>query len=149
MERRRELMAMPHGLDTSPVIEHTGLWTRTFGKLSESDNDWCITKFYDTDDAPDGTLRSTFINGYVGNDTTSITFQYYLSNGSTDYWYFAGTNPRRLLGNEDGRRVSRISFSIEKTKLKDSYAYIVETGKILFAGENTPYYGHTNVSELN
>lgn len=148
MQRRRQLMGMQKSvLDTSPVIERTGFWTRAIGELSDSP-DWCVTKFYNTDDIPDGTYRATHINGYIGSDTSSITFQYYFSDGSADFWYFAWTNSR-LAVSSAVKRISRISFSIEKTKLKDSYAYIVETGKILFAGKNTPYYGHTNISELN
>ena len=67
MEIRRGLMMgmAKSELDTSPIIEHTGYWTRTFGKLSNSP-DWCVTKFYDTNDIPDGTRRTTYINGYVG-----------------------------------------------------------------------------------
>ena len=33
--------------------------------------------------------------------------------------------------------------------LADSYLYVESSGKVLFAGENTPYYGMSNISEAN
>ena len=42
-----------------------------------------------------------------------------------------------------------IEITLSMFRLDESYAYIVETGQILFAGKNTPYYGHRNISELN
>ena len=138
---------MPHGIDTSPVIDEYGVcWGRGFG-IKTNNSAWGITKWYDVIDTP-GTNRTTCINGYVGAELNSITFQYYLSSGTTDWWYFGDTNPRQILINSPDR-VSNISFSIEIDKIDDSYAFVVETGFIIFAGKNTPYYGHRNISELN
>ena len=149
--RRRLLTQQNNVLDTSPVVEENGVyWSRTFGQTAENTN-WCVTKFYGIDDPYTGQARTTNINGFIGADTNQITFQYYLVNGSTkstNWYYFAGTNPRRALGSTVSRLTS-ISFSIQKSELPNSYAYIVETGQILFAGRNTIYYGHRNISELS
>ena len=146
MEVRRSLLMM-HKFDTSPVIENDGFWTRTFGVKSLSPG-WGITKFYNINDQVDGSSRRTYINGYVGADTSSITFQYYLSDGSTDWWYFAGTNPRCVINPPKDLRITKISFSIELSEADDSYAYIMETGQIIFAGKNTIYYGYKNINDM-
>ena len=136
---------MPHGIDTSPKIAEYGkYWNRTFGSTTNSNN-WCISEWYDVIDAPKGSVQ---IGGYVGADTTSITFQYWLGKGDNDWYYFAGVNPRNIPIGTDNRIVS-ITFSIQVAEIDNSYAYIVNTGQIIFAGTNTPYYGHRNISELN
>ena len=85
--------------------------------------------------------------GFVGADSTTITFQYYFSDGATDWYYFNKVYPRRLPASTSKAIVS-ISFSIEVSEIENSYAYLVETGQIIFAGKNTPYYGYTNISEM-
>lgn len=37
-------------------------------------------------------------------------------------------------------------FSMDKNYVDDSYMYVVESGKVLFAGKNTPYYGLSNIN---
>ena len=145
MVRRRQLMAMQiSGLNTSPVIDEYGVhWNRTFGG-KQSDDGWCITKYYDVIGAPRGEVN---IMGFVGADSTTITFQYYFSDGATDWYYFNKVYPRRLPASTSKAIVS-ISFSIEVSEIENSYAYLVETGQIIFAGKNTPYYGYTNISEM-
>lgn len=145
MVRRRQLMGMQiSGLNTSPVIDEYGVhWNRTFGQ-KESNDRWCITKYYDVIDAPNGNVN---IMGFVGADNTTITFQYHFSNGITDWYYFNKVYPRRLPIIND-RAIISISFSIEVSEINNSYAYLVETGQIIFAGKNTPYYGYTNISEM-
>ena len=144
--RKKRLMMQKSGLDTSPKVAQYGVyWGRTFGQTVQKE-EWCITEWYDIDDEP-GNSRDTYINGYVGKDTSDTTFQFYNTNSSSGWYYFNGTNPRRVFRNT--YRISQISFSIESSKLDDSYAFMVETGQIIFAGKNTIYYGHKNVSELN
>lgn len=146
--RRSLLMAQGRKLDTTPKIAEYGkYWNRTFGSTSVNAN-WCITDWYDVVDTP-GESRITSINGYIGTDATTITFQYYLTNGTTNWYYFAGTNPRRVIANPATYRISKISFSIQITEIDNSYAVVVETGQILFAGKNTQYYGHRNISDLS
>lgn len=42
---------------------------------------------------------------------------------------------------------SKIQFSVDTRYLDDAYMYDKTTGQVWFAGENTPYYGMTNISE--
>lgn len=152
MLRRRELMAMQsRTLDTTPKIAEYGKhWNRTFGSTTDNAN-WCITEWYDVNDPYTGIGRTTSINGFIGVDAIGITFQYYLTDGfatSTNWYYFNGVNPRILLGGSITKRLTSISFSVQLSEIDNSYAYIVQTGQILFAGKNTPYYGHRNISEL-
>lgn len=136
---------MSHKTDTSPrIAEHGVHWSRTFGIKATNDN-WCITDWYNVENAPFGDVN---VQGFVGSDNTNITFQYRFNNDSTDWYYFNGVYPRRLPIGKD-RKIVGITFSIQETEIYNSYAYIVETGQILFAGKNTPYYGHRNISELN
>ena len=44
---------------------------------------------------------------------------------------------------------NEISCSIYLPIIDTTYAYIKETGQILFAGKDSIYYGHKNISELN
>lgn len=119
-------------------------WNRTFGGKTTDDN-WCITDWYNVENAPVGSVR---VQGFIGADSIGITFQYHYSDDSTGWFYFAGVNPRRL-SIASNLKIVGITFSIQEAEIDNSYAYIVETGQILFAGENTPYYGHHNISELN
>ena len=147
MKRRRELMQQGGKLDTTAVIAETGkYWSRTIG-VTTDDALWGVTKVYDIDDPPDGQLRVTSIMGYVGTDSANKTFQYHLTSQTSNYWYFNGTNPRHVLSST-AYRLADITFSIELSKINDAYAYIVETGQILFAGKNTPYYGYTNINDM-
>lgn len=46
-------------------------------------------------------------------------------------------------GTTDG--AAQVRFSIFTDYMDDSYAYFVNTGNIIFAGKNTPYYGMANI----
>ena len=43
---------------------------------------------------------------------------------------------------------SQITFSVDTRYLADAYMYDYVTGQVFFAGENTPYYGKHNISEV-
>lgn len=145
MQARRRLLTMNHRTDTSPrIAEHGVYWSRTFGVKTDNNN-WCITDWYNVENAPFGGAK---VQGFIGADSNSITFQYRFSDGSTDWYYFNGTYPRAL-PISTSKRIIDITFSVQETEIDNSYAYIVETGQIFFAGKNTPYYGHANISELN
>ena len=144
-------MAQSRNPDTTPKIAEYGkYWNRTFG--STTDNaDWCITQWIDVDDPYTGTGRPTSINGFIGADSNAITFQYYLTNGAvtqTNWNYFNNVNPRTVLSGNAFSRLTSISFSIQVNEIDNSYAYVEQTGQILFAGKNTPYYGYTNINDM-
>lgn len=43
---------------------------------------------------------------------------------------------------------NEISCSIYLPLIDTTYAYIKESGDILFAGKRTPYYGYTNINDM-
>ena len=140
-------MAQSRKPDTTPKIAEYGkYWNRKFGDTTDNAN-WCITQWIDVNDPYTGTERATSINGFIGADNIGITFQYYTINGS-DWFYFNGTNPRIILPYNSQSRLTSISFSIQVNEIDNSYAYVVQTGRILFAGKNTPYYGYTNINDM-
>ena len=148
MEMRFRMMAMQEsGLDTSPrIAEYDAAWGRGT-ETKYSYNGWCITDWYSYDKTSESIVS---IIGYIGNDNAGITFQYHNATKTQKDWYYFNK------GDQEGEQklvgVSwpvEISFSIQQSKIKDSYVYIKNTGQILFAGKNSIYYGHKNISELN
>lgn len=138
MQRRRELMAMQNTvLDTSPII---ALYNKGISVRNDVDKEgFCITQryYYPPSDAVQ-TLA------YYG--TNGAQCRIYKNDEYMDYWTLSITqSPRKCIniGSE------AIAITLDMYKLDESFAYIVETGQIFFAGKNTPYYGHRNVSELN
>lgn len=139
-------------IDTSPKIAEYGVyWNRTKGGKT-ADANWCITEFYEFEQQA---ARRTTLKGYIGNDGTAKTFQYYgLNNigGDTSDWYYfnAGDNEgtRDLGGTYNSNTWQRITFSIHQDKLDDCYVYVQQTGQIFFAGKNTIYYGYTNINDM-
>ena len=63
-----------------------------------------------------------------------------------DYWIVSTANPweRKCLN----VNANACSFSIILSLIDDAWMIIVETGDILFAGKNTPYYGYTNINDM-
>lgn len=151
MLRRRQLMAMQKLNTTPKVVQYDKCWGRGI-EIVDDVAGWCITEWYVFNPRPTD-LPTCTINGYVGNDITSRTFQYYYINNQGvkvgDWYYFNNNNTpgSRLIGRNPSWQY--ISFSVDLALLDDAYAYVQESGQILFAGKNTIYYGHRNISELN
>lgn len=132
-------------INTSPKILEYGVhWNRMFGEKTDNSN-WCVTDWYSVDNAP---LGNILLVGFIGGDNPSITFQYHTVQNN-DWYYFANQVGTRNIPLGSDNRLVDIAFSIEITEIHNSYVYVQETGQILFAGKNSIYYGHRNVSELN
>lgn len=138
---------MPHGLDNSPkIVEHGVYWGRGMN-VKNNDSGWSITDWIYVKQQITGGI----LTGYVGaNDVNNHTFQYYNENETKSDWYYFNN------GDQEGNRqlsrnfaIAKISFSIYTPNIENTYAYIQNTGEILFAGKNSIYYGHSNISELN
>lgn len=147
MQRRRKLMGMQsavQALDTSPRI---AAYDKAFpsGKGSLVDRtDSCVTEIYDY---PEQSYIQT-IAMYGRDDNFSSTFlRVYRDGDYKDYW----GEPRssEITRNCINKSTNGIAFTLQTSKLNDCYAYFVETGQIFFAGKNSIYYGHRNISELN
>lgn len=65
-----------------------------------------------------------------------------------DYWGWNSRNDE-VTRNVININSDAIRFDIYIPMIDRCYAYLVETGQILFAGKNSIYYGHCNISELN
>lgn len=58
-----------------------------------------------------------------------------------DYW---GLSAPRLNANSNG-----VAVTLKESEIDDAYLYVRDSGEIIFAGKNTIYYGHRNISELS
>lgn len=116
----------------------------------------------------DGELNVTY---YIGNQTvagqninnlvvspsngTQKAPSYHLYKGQTKSSFYSMTTSgnafNRVLTRGTGKSVSEefdgIKFCVWMFGAEESYAYIAETGRILFAGRNTVYYGKTNIND--
>lgn len=131
-------------LDTSPVIIQTGVRYNSGNPATKPllvYQNCGITGVYRYATAP----GRQHIVLYKVNSYLIV----YKNNGTEymDYWSPVTYNQEQegsfVNGGSDG-----MAFSIFLDGIDDSYAYISETGEILFAGKNSIYYGHRNISEL-
>lgn len=147
-EARRRLLMMGGKLNTSPKIaQYDKSWGRGV-EVVNNDIGWCITEWYEF--IPSSEQRSPFtICGYVGNDANQRTFQYYYVNTHDWYYFNNGNAPgSRNIDGSARHNWRYISFSIDVSLLNDSYAYVQETGQIIFAGKNSIYYGYKNINYM-
>lgn len=140
-------------VDTSPVIEVEGYGLTSSGFTSANEN-WGYTKFYEVSDTsftmcatntegvtyPSSNGRMTiFLNGdeYTNKYTGLVTYM----------------NPYNTAGSPATKDASSFTFTgIRATLLlaevENAYLYETNTGRVIFAGKNTEYYGKTNINEV-
>jgi len=144
MTRRRALLARVEsepGIDTSPRILQSERFYGRDGNLNYSATD-CASEIYTYN--PVSSVRNIYSYGLT---PYMVIFK---DGGQTfmDWWSVStGSTPSqagRLNANSDG-----VGFSIAQSMIDVCYAYIVESGDIIFAGRNSIYYGHRNINELN
>lgn len=148
--KRRRMLLMQQEINTTPIIKQNNicLSNNPYAETKEKQG-WFITKHYNVVNSPAG--KQT-IKGFIGEDDECFCcyFEPGTTNIALDYYFFNGSNQVEI---EQApyyqRKLSSVVFSVQLSRIDDSYAYLVETGQIFFAGENTPYYGHYNISELN
>lgn len=140
MERRRALMMIPHGLDTSPII--TAWNCRWYNKQVEPQTltGRCVSTVYSFT-SPGGVRPNFVLYG------TNSSLQTYIDGVLDDYWNRDASTAEATQSVKIG--TNGISFTIMMNMLDVCYAYELNTGQIIFAGKNTIYYGHRNISELN
>lgn len=131
------------GLDTSPIITDYGYVLpngNPFTKPLVVSQDGCITDYYDF---PAQTYTQTMTAcGTCGSINLFIDDSY------KDFWGWNSPNvpnTRKVIN----IGTNRIRFGLYTAMIDDAYAFLVETGQIFFAGKNTSYYGHRNISELS
>lgn len=104
---------------------------------------YCVTKIYSF---PAQTYIQTIVT--TGSAARSIGYmRLFRDGGYLDYW---GLNQMdNYERNCINVTANGLAMTMAMNRLSDSYAYLKETGQILFAGKNSIYYGHENISELN
>ena len=128
-------------LDTSPIIREYNTEYNPYNLSPVYADGFCTTVVYQYP-----ILTATATIAYYGTDGRNMIL---LKNDAAvymDYWRLTHPdNPRKCMNaGSDGAM-----FTLNMEMIDDCYAYLVETGQIFFAGKNTPYYGHRNISELN
>lgn len=136
--RRRMLMRKP-SLNTSPRIAEYGKHLSRSNTATTVSANYCYTEWYDLNFESYTSLTMK----YAGIPESSvITYQYRnTETGAADWYYFPNKNTVAAEFNQ-------IRFSIAISNLRDCYLYFQQTGEILFAGKDTIYYGHKNISEI-
>ena len=123
---------------TIKIAEYGVAWYTNSQKLENAN--WGISEFVVFEPA---TTQRT-LRGYgvirslvVSRDGGATTF---------DFWRVTTDNPweRKCLN----ANANACSFSIILSLIDDAWMIIVETGDILFAGKDSPYYGYTNINDM-
>ena len=139
MEARKRLLMRKRGLDTSPVILQYDVRLWSDGSITTK-NGACITKSYDYDVG----LNRRF--DHYGLASSTINYK----NGEFfDYWNVPSDDAPKTNQILAASNTQQIQFTLITSLLDDCYVINVGTGDILFAGKNSIYYGHRNISELN
>lgn len=130
-------------IDTTPIIEIYGKRQGAGNPISKpriDDDNSGITVFYDYEPV-------NYQRTIVRYGITSIMTVYTSDHTYYDYWSVAATDvslERKCLNPNSGA----VKLDIYLPLIDDCYFYIKETGEILFAGKNSPYYGYTNINDM-
>ena len=147
--RRRMLTANKNKLPdtTAQIAEYGYSWGR--GKYAKDANaNYGISVFYNYSlSSSNRTLVTMCLN-----PSTMLMLQ---KDGVYKDWWGQTTIPAggTWQTTEGERKVinantNEVSCSIYLPLINNTYAYIKESGEILFAGKHTPYYGYTNISDM-
>ncbi len=141
--RRRLLMqSVSGGLDTSPIITDMGYRLKNGDLTLEVNSAACVTDLYSFVYDGDSSNRAVFV--MYG---TLPSLQVFTNGTYTDYWNRDSTTGEMSQTVNNG--VDGIRFTLQIDMLDVCYAFLQQTGDILFAGKNSIYYGHRNVMEVN
>lgn len=79
----------------------------------------------------------------------SLSYHLYIDDEYASYYNVQKLNIRhsRPTGRTVVEGINGLVFPIFLFGAEESYAYINETGRVLFAGRNTPYYGKANIND--
>lgn len=138
--RRRVLMASRKVIDTSPKILQHGVRYLNNGS-TQSEANKCITVIYDLDATVDFNNRFGTIYGVV---PSIINY----ADGAYDDYYNQYSNTKPISVKIFALGTNQVSFTLQEDMLDVCYAIYNATGKILFAGKNSPYYGYTNINDM-
>lgn len=129
--------------DTSPIITEYGVSFNKDGTTSAR-NDWAITDFYSMNYP--GSLPYTLVIDFGGYNAAAYLIVYDANKEKTNQ-YECNARVRELAW----KTVEPPAFfrtSVYDVR-KAAYAYVKETGVVIFADVNSPYYGMRNISEAS
>jgi len=98
-----------------------------------------VPSIYALDSNGNAVIRGT--NGYADSSNCYNT-PIYVNTDSDEGTGAINSSSSRYTGG-----IAQMVFLVDTRYLDDDYLYVVETGEILFAGKNTPYYSMTNISQ--
>ena len=128
--------------NTNPVITDYDKRLANTGNL-QNQTGMCVTDYYDVTD--------TSITGH--NYYTEETAPYSVANmlvyvdTSVANHYNMVSNNTKTVSFASYEGVNKVRFTLYTSGLSNCYAYETNTGNILFAGVDSPYYGMSNISE--
>ena len=159
MNRRRALMATQNGGE-KPILNPSIGYTENY-KLNKAvakpylqAKDGCaVTDFIDAGTSGNfvyfnpstPSIWDTSSNSNCGNLLIFSTLSE--SSAYSDWWNCGMAGQQKSVTISSTKRYIRLNIPMEN--LDGAYAYSSATGKIHYAGKNTPYYGHTNISEVS
>ena len=143
LSRRRDLMGQKSDvLNTSPKIAYENAHIISGGNIAE-DQTCVVTALYPYSNPSDSTYTLCYY-GTQGNMALYSADRRYI-----DYWSITAVDtPKTRAVLYKNSRTSFAAFTLRKNMLDDCFAYVTNTGQILFAGKNSIYYGHRNISEI-
>ena len=137
MESRRRLLMQEHSVNNSPVILEYDKRYKPGGNIDYF-SDRCITKIYDC--YCDNNHRQFYAYGI---ESTTINYK---SGAYYDYWNTPCLTPQNVILAKYA--TEQLAFTLVTSTIDDCFVIQNGTGIILFAGKNSIYYGHRNISEL-
>lgn len=136
LRRRRAMMEKKTDvLDTSPRIAEYGKHCNRSNEGLTENELWCYTDWYDFP-KPHGNITYQQLTGMDG----SHTFQEINTDTGERTWNY----PKISIASY----YDKVRFSIKISLLRTCYFIRNDTGEIIFAGRDSIYYGHKNISEI-
>lgn len=140
-------------LDTSPVIAVNNAQTNR-GEGTTTNAYTCVTQPYKVKEVSEQvTLVYCTPWDRWNSNLNAPTIQLYLGDTFVTYWsQIVGNDAadalveHTLAINNNYGNCDSVRLTLWQNHIDNSYAYVKETGEILFAGANTQYYGMTNIN---
>ena len=139
-------------VDTTAVIEHENKMCMNGGGLGDNSSAG-VTKFYDLPALIEGsgdTLTLCYWIPRTAEDFGISQLHWYYDDTFVVEWGQQYTAPDAFTESErtltySSSPVNKVRFTVYPSCISLSYAYIKDTGDVLFAGADSPYYGMANI----
>lgn len=137
----------PAPTDTSPRIAkyEAGLGTGWDYVENASQATHCVTEFYDID--PSDTKGIIYYKNTQNNTASGYNRAQFITDGEIiRSRAFAAASMNKPF--EENLGCEKFRMTLLTAEVSGCYMYGQQTGKIYFAGSDTPYYGKSNISEV-